>query len=462
MTMPELLSRDPTTGEQLGTVEPADPEGLDEAVGGAAAAFEGEWSRDARLRAQTLVRWADALDADADAISDLIVREVGKVAAEARLEVSLSVDALRYNAGLARHVGGEAGPMPDGSIAYVERSPVGASGFIVPWNAPVVLLLRDLAPALAAGVTAVVKPSPETPLATQRVVELGLSAGLPEGVVSVVFGGADVGRGLVEHPRVRAIAFTGSTETGRAVMRSAAGDFTRVLLELGGKGVSVVFEDADLDSALATCVPAAFTVSGQFCMANTRLLVDRAIYEKAREAVVDRVRALRVGDPHDPRSDLGPLISPQHRDRVMRYVELARRSASVDTGGGVSDGAGAAFMQPTVISGIEDRESPLLREEIFGPVVTVEPFESEAEAIALANASAYGLAASVWTRDVDRAWRVSRAIEAGTVWVNRFNRMFPEIPSGGMKQSGVGRTRGVAGLHEFTELKHINWEIGSA
>lgn len=459
MHVSELASHDPATGERIGAVEATDAERLDEVVGAAATAFAGEWSRDPRLRARVLTDWADVLEAHADEVSDLIVREVGKIMPEARLEIGLSVDALRYNAGLARYVGGEAGPLPDGSIAYLERVPVGVCGFIVPWNAPVVLLFRDLAPALAVGTTAVVKPSPETPLATQRVIELGREAGVPESVVGAVFGGAEIGQALVEHPQVRSIAFTGSTETGRKVMQSAAKDFTRVLLELGGKGVSLVFDDADLERGLSTCVASSFVVSGQFCMANTRLLVERSVYDDARDAVVEQVRGLKVGDPHDPATNLGPLISAQHRDRVAGYVDLARRTATVACGGDLPEG-GAAFMVPAVITDV-DPGSPLAREEIFGPVVTVEPFPSEAEAIELANASPYGLAASVWTRDVARAWRVSRAIEAGTVWVNRFNRMFAEVASGGMKQSGIGRTRGIDGLRQFTEAKHINWEIGS-
>lgn len=259
-----LESTDPATGERLGEVEITDPARLHATVCAARATLRGDWARDGALRAGALIAWADAIQAAAGELSDLLMRETGKVRAETELEIALSVDALRFNAGIARHVdGAHAAAMRDGSVAHLVREPIGVSAFIVPWNWPVFLLLRDLAPGLAAGVTAVVKPAPQTPLSTRRALELGHAAGVPEGAVGAVYGGADVGRALVEHPAVRAVSFTGSTAVGREVMQAAAQDFTRVLLELGGKGASLIFADADLDAAVATCVAAGFITSGQ-------------------------------------------------------------------------------------------------------------------------------------------------------------------------------------------------------
>ena len=454
-----LTSYSPATGEAIGSVELTNLSKLHRAVAAASDALRSDWSRVGTARAAAINAWADAVEDHASELSALVSKEMGKLRTEADFEISGAVDALRFNAGLARQLHGTAGPLSDGSIAYVEREPAGVAAFIVPWNAPILLLLRDLAPALAAGVTAVIKPAPESPLATARVIELAKDL-IPDGVLNLVFGGAELGQALVEHPTVRVVAFTGSTETGRSVMRSAAVNFTRVLLELGGKSASVIFTDADADAAVSACLPNAFLIAGQFCMANSRILVERSAFESVRDLICTRVEALRVGPPDDPASDVGPLISEESLDRVMGYVDIARQAGHVAVGGRrahVDSGAGA-YMMPTVLSAdlLDER---ITCREIFGPVVTVEPFDDEEGAIRLANITPYGLAGSVWTADGKRAWRVARGLRAGTVWVNRYGRLFAETPFGGMGHSGLGRTRGLDGLYTFTEQKHINWDV---
>jgi len=446
----------PATGEVIGAVPATSDAQLTAAVDAAEGAFRSTWARDSRSRAHVLHAWADQVEAHRSELARLLVLETGKLAAEADFEIRASIEALRYNAGMAAFVDGRAGILPDGSAAHLERQPVGVTAFITPWNWPVLLLVRDLAPALAAGVTAVIKPADPTPFTTREVVSLAGSAGMPKGVLNVVHGGADVGRALVEHPGVRAIAFTGSTNVGKDVMRAAAGTMRRVLLELGGKGSNLVFADADVASVIPTLLRTAFITAGQMCMATTRILVHRTRYDDVLDALVERVRAMRVGDPFDDASEMGPLISQKHRESVSGYVAMARASARVITGGDMLDITPGAYLSPAVVTDVR-ADSPVVQHEIFGPVVTVEPFDDDADAIRLANAVPFGLVAGVWTRDVHRAWATARALDVGTVWVNGYMRSFPEMPSGGFKESGLGRTRGVEGIEQFTELKHINW-----
>ena len=457
----QISSTNPATGETVGAVAATTPGQLEEIVARSAEAFlSSRWAKDATLRQNALWAWANALEREREDFVALLVRETGKVVREARAEVAGSIDALRYNAGMARYVGGRAGRMRDGSAAHLERVPLGPTAFITPWNWPLLLVMRDLVPALAAGVTAIVKPAEQTPLTVERAVELGLAAGIPDGVVQTAHGvGPDTGAALVRHPDVRAVAFTGSTRTGRLIARDAAATLKTVLLELGGKAPNLIFADADVDAAVAAVIRNAFVTAGQMCMACSRILVERSRYDEVLAAVTERARSLRVGDPFDETTDLGALITEQHLATVLGFVEDDARTGEIRTGGRRARPAGLAgtFMEPTIVAA-PDRSSVLVREEVFGPVVTVEAFDGDDDGIALANASEYGLSAGVWTSDVKRAWRVARALRFGTVWVNGYNASFAEMPSGGTKSSGLGRTRGIEGIELFTELKHVNFQ----
>lgn len=453
---------DPCSLRPLDAVTATTPHELDTLAAAADRRLRGSWSTDTRTRQDSLWRWAEALAEHAEELADALVRETGKNRREARAEVAGACEALRYNAGLARWVGGRAGTLPDDSLAHLVREPVGVTGFIVPWNWPLLLLFRDLAPALAAGVTALVKPAPQTTLVTRRALEIGREAGVPDGVVAMVVGDAEVGEAMITHSLVRAVAFTGSTRVGAAIRQSAAPDMTRALLELGGKSSMLVFADADVDTASETAARASVITTGQMCMACTRLLVDRRIFEHVRDRVVDTIGSLRVGDPADERTDIGPLISESSADRFESVMDLARSSATLLTGGErvAPDGLPGHFVTPAVVTDVTS-DSPLVQEDLFAPMLTLEPFESEREAFDLANATPYGLVGSVWTADLDRSWRAARALRCGTVWVNGYNRSYPEMPSGGYGASGLGRTRGVEGIEQFTELKHIHFTVSS-
>ncbi|TDC40358.1 aldehyde dehydrogenase [Micromonospora sp. 15K316] len=435
---------------------------LDEAAARADAALRSPWAVDGRRRAAALHGWGEALTAHTDELAEALVTETGKTITEAHQEIRACADALTYNAGLARHLGGVAGTLPDGTMAHVTRQPVGVTAFVVPWNWPMLLLLRDLAPALAAGVTALVKPAPQTSLVTSRVLALGRAAGLPDDVAHLVVGGTEVGRAAVSHPLVRAVAFTGSTAVGTEILQATGAGMKRTLLELGGKGALVICADADVPAAVAAAVRAAVVTAGQMCMACTRVLVARPAYRNVLERLTDGLDSIRVGHPGDPTTDMGPLVSPAAGERLGQTLADARLRHDVHGGQQVHlDGLPGYFVRPAVVT-VVTPESPIVQRELFAPVVTVEPFDDDSEAVRLVNATDYGLAASVWTRDVHRAWRIARGIEAGTVWVNGYNHSYPETPSGGFKSSGIGRTRGLVGVEQFTELKHIHFAVPAA
>lgn len=456
----ELQPVDPSTLEPLASVRAATQTDVDVAARTAEAAMAGTWPRNHRRRAEVLHAWAELLVAEAEELADDLVRETGKALAEAQLEVLGSVDALRLNSGLARLPLGRAGSLHDGTEAHLVREPVGPTVFITPWNWPVLLLLRDLAPAFAVGVTALVKPAPQTVHVTQRVIALGHRAGIPADVLQCLPGGADVGVALVRHPATTAVAITGSTQAGQAVMRDAAETMTRPLLELGGKASMLILPDGDLESALESAARAAVVTSGQMCMACTRVLVHEDQLGDAEKLLHETFRAMAPGDPRKPGTMFGPLINEQAMEKVSGFVDLARRSARLVVGGDQvrPDGLRGHFLTPALVTEVDVR-SALVQEDIFGPLLTLEAYADEAGAVELANATPFGLAASVWSRDLSRAMSFARGIKAGTVWVNGYNRSYGEMPSGGMRMSGLGRTRGVEGLEQFTELKHIHLSI---
>lgn len=450
----------PTTLTPLPPLESATRIEIDTAVSAATEAMHSMWPRDHAERAATMLRWADLLEHESSAFCGALIDETGKIAVEARLEVSGAIDALRFNAGLARLFNGRAGSLSDGSEAHLVRAPVGPTVFITPWNWPILLLMRDLAPAFAAGVTAIVKPATQTAHVTARLIELGHRAGVPREALVLIVGEAEVGSALVRHPGTRAVAFTGSTAAGQAVMRDAAETLSRPLLELGGKSTMVVLPDADVPTALERAARASIITSGQMCMACTRVLIHQDQASRAEQLLKSILASMRTGDPRDPDTDLGPLVSSVAAEKIHGFVDLARRTGRVCVGGDAVNPQGLPghFMSPALVTDL-DPASPVIQEDIFGPVLALQTFADEAEAVGLANGTPFGLAAAVWTADLSRGLMLARAINAGTVWVNGFNRSYAEMPSGGFGMSGIGRTRGVEGIEQFTELKHIHFSL---
>ncbi len=450
----------PATGEVLAQVAQAGPEDIDAAVAAARRSFErGDWRRAAPAeRARVLLRLAERIRAAADDLAHLEASNVGKPIQEARGEVEMGAACFQYYAGLIPAFGGGTVPVSAPGTGLTFREPVGVCGLIVPWNFPFAITTWKVAPALALGNSVVVKPASATPLTALRLAELAAEAGVPPGVLNVVPGpGSAAGSALARHPDVRKIAFTGSTEVGSEVMRAAADDVKRVSLELGGKSASVIFADADLEKAGAS-VSGSFGNAGQDCCARSRILVERLVYDEVVERFVERTRALRVGDPLDEKTEMGSLISGAHRERVDGYVRRAvEQGARLCTGGRMLHGslyAGGSFYEPAVLRGVTP-EMEIAREEVFGPVVAILPFDTEEEAVRLANATLYGLSGSLWTRDVGRALRVARAVETGVLSVNSSWSVHLEMPFGGVKRSGVGRELGPPALDHYSEWKSV-------
>jgi acyl-CoA reductase-like NAD-dependent aldehyde dehydrogenase len=442
-----LTVLNPATEEPIAELEQAGVEQVDEAVARARSAFAGWHAVGVADRARLLRRLAGLVEEHAEELARIESQNVGKPIAGARGEIGMVANVFHFYAGAVDKHHGETIPV-DGGVDFTFREPVGVCGLIVPWNFPLNIASWKLGPALACGNTVVLKPAELTPLSALRLAELALEAGIPEGVVNVVVGpGRVAGQRLVEHPDVAKIAFTGSTEVGISVMRGAAETIKRVTLELGGKSANVVFADADLERAAAAAPYAVFDNAGQDCCARSRILVERSAFDRFGELLVESTAGVRVGDPADEATEMGPLISAQHRETVSSYVD-----GNVVFRGNVPDGPGFWFPCTLVEATNDDR---VAREEVFGPVAALIPFEDEAEAIRLANDTPFGLSGSIWTRDGARALRVARAIEAGVLSVNSNSSVRVATPFGGFKQSGFGRELGMHALESYSEVKNV-------
>ena len=456
----------PHDASLLARIAEAKAEDVDRAVAAAQAAFP-KWSRmGAAERGRLLLKLADRIEEDADELARIETLDTGHPIRDSRnLDVARTAACFRYFGGMADKLQGSVVPVEPGFLNYVLREPIGVVGQIVPWNFPLMFTSWKMGPALAAGNTVVLKPAEITPLSTLKIAQLMAEVGLPAGVVNVVPGyGATAGQRLAEHPAVAKIAFTGSTVTGRRIVEASKGNLKRVQLELGGKGANIVFDDAHLDAAVNGSAWAIFHNQGQACIAGSRIIIHEKVADAFLEKFIALARSIRIGNPLDTATEMGPLTSAQHRDKVLSYVEIARQQGGhVLSGGGApaaKELAAGYYVEPTVVQARPtDR---VAQEEVFGPFVTVTRFSSDAEALAVANSTEYGLGSGLWTRDLQRAHRFAREIRAGMCWINCYKRVNPGSPFGGVGQSGYGREMGFEAMHEYTEAKSVWVNVDAA
>ncbi len=455
-----LDTPNPATGELLATLARGRREDVQIAVASSKKAFPG-WSRmDPNERARILWKAGELILANLEELARLESLDTGKPIANARaIDVPRTADTFFYFSGWATKLTGDTIPVRGPILNYTLREPLGVIAAIIPWNFPLLLAARKVAPALAVGNTVVLKPPEEASLSSLRLAEILAEAGVPPGVLNVVTGlGEEAGAALVEHPDVAKISFTGGTDTGRIIMRAAAGTLKKLSLELGGKSPNIVFGDADVEAAAKSAVQAIFYNQGQLCTAGSRLLVERRVLDQVTEIVVSGTKGLVSGDPLDPKTQMGPLVSAAHRDRVENYIAAGMVDGATCRAGGGSHGPGF-FVEPTVFADVNP-SMRIAKEEIFGPVLAILPFDTLDDAAALAEDTEFGLAAGIWTRDIGKAHVLASRIRAGTVWINTYNRFDAASPYGGYKQSGFGRENGRAVLEELTQLKSVWVNLG--
>src|SRR5215813_7660417 len=453
----KFKSLNPATEEVIATVAEGNEADVDRAVAAARRAFEGPWrTMRAAERGHILLKWAELLKRHADEIVEIESLDAGKpIAATLRQDFPAAVDTLTYYAGWADKISGDVISTRDDALTYTVREPVGVVAAIVPWNFPLMIGMWKLAPALACGCTIVMKPAELTSLSALRIGELALEAGLPSGVFNIVTGpGRVVGDALVNHPDVDKVTFTGSPGVGRGIMKGAAGNFKRVSLELGGKSANVIFDDADLDAATKAAAAGIFFNAGQVCSAGSRVLVQEKAYDEVVERLAARAKSLRMGDPLDRSTALGPVISERQMKSILDYVDVGRNEGAMLVTGGEKVGKRGYFISPAVFANVK-HEMRISQEEIFGPVVSVIKFKDEADALKLANGTAYSLAAGVWSRDIGRVQRFAKRARAGTVWINTYGYTDVRLPWGGERDSGLGREHGTAAIENFTEPKAV-------